>query len=72
MIADQQLRQMAETAFKVLNWARREGFKKDVQLDQVVEGFKLDLREFDSISTCCGGAVNHIPWKGIDEDANKT
>ena len=37
----------AKTAFDVMNWARREGFKKDQQIDQVVEGFKVDLREFE-------------------------
>ena len=47
-IGDAQLRQMARTAFNVLNWARREGFKKDQQLDEVVAGFKVDLREFES------------------------
>ena len=45
-MTDAQLRQMAATAFIVLNWARRSGFKRDQQLEQVVEGFKVDLAEF--------------------------
>ncbi len=47
-LSDDQLREMATTAFDVLNWALREGMKKDQQLDQVVEGFKADLQEFET------------------------
>jgi len=46
-VTDEQLLQMAETAFDVLNWARREGMKKDQQLEQVVSGFKADLAQFN-------------------------
>ena len=46
-MTDEQLLQMANTAFDVLNWARREGMKKDQQLEQVVSGFKADLADFD-------------------------
>ncbi len=34
---------LAEDAFEVLNWARREGLKRDKQLEQVVEAFEKTL-----------------------------
>ncbi len=43
---DEHLHRMAKTAFDVLNWARREGFKQDQQLEQVVAGFMVDLATF--------------------------
>lgn len=36
---------MADDAFVVLNWARREGMKKDQQLDQVVSAFEKTLAD---------------------------
>lgn len=36
---------MAEDAFDVLNWARREGFKKDKQLEQVVSAYRKSLSD---------------------------
>jgi hypothetical protein len=36
---------MAEDAFEVLNWARREGFKHDKQLEQVVEAYEKTLTD---------------------------
>lgn len=36
---------LAEDAFDVLNWARREGMKRDQQLKQVVEAFEKTLTE---------------------------
>jgi hypothetical protein len=36
---------LAEDAFDVLNWARREGMKRDQQLQQVVEAFEKTLKE---------------------------
>ena len=54
-LTDAQLRQMAETARVTLNWAMREGMKKDRQLDQIVNGFKKDLAEFDANTQTSGG-----------------
>lgn len=34
---------MAEDAFEVMNWARREGMKRDKQLEQVVEAYEKTL-----------------------------
>lgn len=42
---------LAEDAFDVLNWARREGFKRDKQLEQVVEAFQKTLA--DNKTTLC-------------------
>lgn len=36
---------LAEDAFDVLNWARREGMKRDRQLSEVVEAFRKTLGE---------------------------
>lgn len=36
---------MAEDAFEVMNWARREGMKRDKQLEQVVEAYEKTLRD---------------------------
>jgi len=36
---------MADDAFVVLNWARREGMKKDKQLEQVVAAFEKTLKD---------------------------
>ena len=36
---------LAEDAFEVLNWARREGMKRDKQLEQVVEAYRKTLSE---------------------------
>ena len=44
---DELLRDMANTAFDVMNWARREGLKRDQQIDQVVAGFKVDLKNHE-------------------------
>ena len=37
------LYELAEDAFDVLNWARREGMKKDRQLAEVVSAFEKTL-----------------------------
>ena len=42
------LRVMAEDAFDVLNWARREGMKRDQQLEQVVEAYKKTLADAEA------------------------
>ena len=34
---------LAEDAFEVMNWARREGLKRDKQLEQVVEAYEKTL-----------------------------
>jgi len=54
-MTDEQLRTMAESAFIVFNWARREGMKKDQQLGQVVSAFRFDLLKFEveTGQTCC-------------------
>lgn len=36
---------LAEDAFDVMNWARREGHKKDRQLIEVVEAFEKTLAD---------------------------
>ena len=36
---------LAEDAFEVLNWARREGMKKDKQLQEVVSAFEKTLTD---------------------------
>lgn len=36
---------LAEDAFEVLNWARREGMKRNQQLEQVVQAYEKTLRE---------------------------
>lgn len=36
---------LAEDAFDVLNWARREGLKRDQQLEEVVAAFEQTLSE---------------------------
>lgn len=36
---------LAEDAFEVLNWARREGMKRDRQLEQVVEAYEKTLAD---------------------------
>lgn len=36
---------MAEDAFDVLNWARREGMKKNEQLKEVVEAYEKTLAD---------------------------
>jgi hypothetical protein len=42
------LRVMADDAFEVLNWARRQGFKREKQLDEVVNAYRKTLRETES------------------------
>lgn len=36
---------MANDAFEVMNWARRQGLKRDEQVAQVVEAFKKTLSD---------------------------
>ena len=36
---------LAEDAFEVMNWARREGMKRDKQLEQVVEAYEKTLAD---------------------------
>ncbi|WP_168247682.1 MULTISPECIES: hypothetical protein [unclassified Mesorhizobium] len=42
-LTDQQLRTLAEDAFTVLNWARRLGFNRDRQIDELVKTFEVSL-----------------------------
>lgn len=42
---DELLFKLADDAFVVLNWAKREGHKKPVQLEQCVEAFKKTISE---------------------------
>lgn len=37
------LRGLAETAFVTMNWARRLGFDRERQLDEVVKAFEVQL-----------------------------
>jgi hypothetical protein len=39
------LLRLATDAFDVLNWARREGMKKDKQLEQVVAAYEKTLSD---------------------------
>lgn len=43
---------LAEDAFDVLNWARREGFKRDKQLAEVVEAFRKTLADANASIVC--------------------
>ena len=36
---------LADDAFEVMNWARREGMKRDKQLEQVVEAYEKTLTD---------------------------
>lgn len=38
-----QLRALADDAFDVMNWARRNGMRRDQQLDEVVKAFEVRL-----------------------------
>lgn len=45
---DEMLRGFAEDAFDVLNLARRMGFKRDAQVEQVVAAFRKRLGQAES------------------------
>jgi hypothetical protein len=45
MVERELLFRLAEDAFDVLNWARREGMKRDRQLNEVVEAFRKTLAD---------------------------
>ena len=45
MTTNELLFHLAEDAFEVLNWARREGMKKDKQLEQVVAAYEKTLAD---------------------------
>ena len=53
-MGDDLLNDLANDAFEVLNWARREGLKRPQQIEQVVSAFKKRLAE--SEATGKGGA----------------
>lgn len=42
-LSDEQLRSLANDAFEVLNWARRTGFRRDQQVNEVVKAFEVRL-----------------------------
>ena len=42
-LTDRQLRELADDAFTVLNWARRNGFDRERQLAEVVKAFEVQL-----------------------------
>lgn len=42
-LTDQQLRDLADDAFTVLNWARRMGFNREKQKTEVVKAFEVRL-----------------------------
>jgi hypothetical protein len=44
-MTDEDLTTMANTAFDVLNWARRMGMKRDEQIEQLVKAFRVDAEE---------------------------
>ncbi len=50
-LSPDQLRELADDAFVVLNWAKRQGFNRDQQIDEVVKTFevKLGYREASKI-----------------------
>lgn len=50
------LRVMAEDAFDVLNWARRNGLKRDQQLEQVVKAYEKTLRDTGATISSEGNA----------------
>lgn len=39
------LRVMADDAFVVMNWARKQGFKRDEQINQVVSAYRKTLTD---------------------------
>lgn len=39
----EELRDLADTAFMTMNWARRLGFGRERQLDEVVKAFEVQL-----------------------------
>lgn len=42
-LTEAQLRELADDAFTVLNWARRLGFDRDRQISEVVRTFEVTL-----------------------------
>ncbi|AMS41204.1 hypothetical protein [Aminobacter aminovorans] len=42
-LSDEQLRALADDAFVVLNWAKRNRMTRELQLDQVVRTFEVRL-----------------------------
>lgn len=42
-LPDDVLRDLADTAFVTINWAKRKGFKRDQQIEQVARAFELRL-----------------------------
>lgn len=42
-LTPEQLRDLADTAFITMNWARRLGFGRDRQLDEVVKALEVRL-----------------------------
>jgi hypothetical protein len=45
---DAVLRVMADDAFTVLNWARKQGMKREQQLDEVVKAYRKTLADTNS------------------------
>ena len=42
-LTDEQLRHLADDSFEVMNWARRNGMRREQQLDEVVKAFRVRL-----------------------------
>lgn len=42
-LTTEQLRVLADAAFTIMNWARRQGFNREQQIDEVVKTFEVSL-----------------------------
>lgn len=42
-LPDEQLRALADDAFTILNWAKRQGFNKDRQVEELIRTFEVRL-----------------------------
>lgn len=42
-LTEQQLQELADTAFVTMNWARRLGFNRERQIDEVRKAFEITL-----------------------------
>ncbi|MBE1208152.1 hypothetical protein [Aminobacter carboxidus] len=42
-LSDQQLHELADDAFTILNWAKRQRFNKDRQVEELIRTFEVRL-----------------------------
>ncbi len=70
-LSPEQLRELADDAFVVMNWAKRKGMRRDRQIDETVKAFEVTLGYREAVSTApASTGLSHMPLDAAPRVAN--